>query len=171
MARKGENIYKRKDGRWEGRYKSGFDKNGKSKYKSVYGKSYAEVKAVLVLKKSDCSKGISACVSTIKELSLLWLSAVQRKTKESSTAVYITKIQKYILPKLGGIRFDVLSVEMISEFINDLVSQNLSPKYIADIAGVLKSILKYAVKVFGCADKSSLVTTIHKTSEKAFISR
>ena len=55
---------------------------------------------------------------------------------------------------------------MISEFINDLVSQNLSPKYIADIAGVLKSILKYAVKVFGCADKSSLVTTIHKTSEK-----
>lgn len=141
----------------EGRYKSGFDKNGKSKYKSVYGKSYAEVKVVLVLKKSDCSKGISACVSTIKELSLLWLSAVQRKTKESSTAAYITKIQKYILPKLGSIRFDVLSVEMI----NELVSQSLTEKYIADIAGVLKSILKYAVKVYDCADKSSLVTTIH----------
>ena len=26
---KGENIYKRKDGRWEGRYKKGYDKNKK----------------------------------------------------------------------------------------------------------------------------------------------
>ena len=28
----GENIYKRKDGRWEGRYKKGYDKNKKIKY-------------------------------------------------------------------------------------------------------------------------------------------
>ena len=31
MARKEENIYKRKDGRWEGRYKV-----GTAKYRSVY---------------------------------------------------------------------------------------------------------------------------------------
>lgn len=36
MARRGENIYKRKDGRWEGRYKAGYDANGKAKYRSVY---------------------------------------------------------------------------------------------------------------------------------------
>ena len=41
----------------------------------------------------------------------------------------------------------------------------LSEKYISDIAGVLKSILKYAVKVYGCADKSCFVTTCHKQSE------
>lgn len=166
MARKGENIYKRKDGRWEGRYKTGFDNDGKSKYRSVYGKTYAEVKAVLVRKKSENAKGISVCVSTIKELSLLWLNAVQRTNKESTTAVYITKIQKYILPKLGGIRFDVLSVDIVNDFINGLISLKLSEKYISDIACVLKSILKYAVKVYGCADKSCFVTTYHKQSEK-----
>ena len=33
MARKGENIYKRKDGRYEGRYIISYDENGKAKYK------------------------------------------------------------------------------------------------------------------------------------------
>ena len=45
MARRGENIYKRKDGRWEGRYKCGFNESGKAKYCSVYGHSYAEVRS------------------------------------------------------------------------------------------------------------------------------
>ena len=31
MARRGENIYKRKDGRWEGRYKSGVKEDGTAK--------------------------------------------------------------------------------------------------------------------------------------------
>ena len=44
MPKKGENIRKRKDGRWEGRYKKGIKENGKILYGSVYGKSYREVK-------------------------------------------------------------------------------------------------------------------------------
>lgn len=47
MARKGENIYKRKDGRWEGRYISSYDHAGKAKYSYVYAKSYSEVKQKL----------------------------------------------------------------------------------------------------------------------------
>ena len=46
MPRRGENIHKRKDGRWEGRYKSRTDKTGKSVYTSVYGKTYKEVKSI-----------------------------------------------------------------------------------------------------------------------------
>lgn len=43
MARHGENIRKRKDGRWEGRYKV-FDENrGRGVYRSLYGKTYEEV--------------------------------------------------------------------------------------------------------------------------------
>ena len=30
MSKKGENIYKRKDGRWEGRYIRCYDENGKT---------------------------------------------------------------------------------------------------------------------------------------------
>lgn len=38
MTRKGENIYKRKDGRWEGRYICR-TADGKKKYGYVYGHS------------------------------------------------------------------------------------------------------------------------------------
>lgn len=44
MSRRGENIYKRKDGRWEGRYKpDGFS----GKYKYVYAHTYKETKEKL----------------------------------------------------------------------------------------------------------------------------
>ena len=43
MSRKGENIYKRKDGRWEGRFIKQRSKNNKAVYGYVYGKSYSIV--------------------------------------------------------------------------------------------------------------------------------
>lgn len=47
MSRTGENIYKRKDGRWEARYIDSYDGNGKAKYKYLYAPTYTEVKAKL----------------------------------------------------------------------------------------------------------------------------
>ena len=61
MARRGENIYKRKDGRWEGRYKNGFKPDGRTKYSSVYGKSYAEVRSALVQKRVQIQSEAPVC--------------------------------------------------------------------------------------------------------------
>ncbi len=36
MARRGENIYKRKDGRYEGRYVIGLKENGGTKFGYIY---------------------------------------------------------------------------------------------------------------------------------------
>ena len=47
MSKRGLNIYRRKDGRYEGRYADGYGENGKTKYRSIYGKTYAEVKEKL----------------------------------------------------------------------------------------------------------------------------
>ena len=47
MSRRGENIYKRKDGRWEGRYPKGRLETGKIKYGYVYGHTYQETKQKL----------------------------------------------------------------------------------------------------------------------------
>lgn len=54
MPRKGENIYKRKDGRWEGRYIKARSKTGKAVYGYVYAPTYKEAKR----KRSEkCKKG------------------------------------------------------------------------------------------------------------------
>lgn len=47
MPRRGENIYKRKDGRWEGRYFKSRLPDGKAKYRYVYAESYKNVKSKL----------------------------------------------------------------------------------------------------------------------------
>jgi len=45
VAKRGENIRKRKDGRWEARYKKGVNSAGSPIYGSVYGKTYKEAKS------------------------------------------------------------------------------------------------------------------------------
>lgn len=40
MAKRGENIYKRKDGRWEARAIKGYNEQGKAVYAYFYGQSY-----------------------------------------------------------------------------------------------------------------------------------
>lgn len=44
MARHGENIRKRIDGRWEARYPMINMEKGRKMYQSVYGSTYEEVK-------------------------------------------------------------------------------------------------------------------------------
>ena len=44
MAKRGSNIYKRKDGRFEGRVHVGYKADGLKKYRSVYGKTLADLK-------------------------------------------------------------------------------------------------------------------------------
>lgn len=55
MARHGENIRKRKDGRWEGRYLAYSEEKGRKLYRSVYGRTYWEAKEKLILQKSRIS--------------------------------------------------------------------------------------------------------------------
>ena len=47
MCRHGENIYKRKDGRYEGRYAIGKTAQGKTRFGYVYGYQYMEVRRKL----------------------------------------------------------------------------------------------------------------------------
>ena len=119
MARRGENIYKRKDGRWEGRYKSGYTDDGKTKYRSVYGRSYAEVRQKLVPLKVAVPTLIVACKLTVLELFDEWLSAVKLRVKPSTFANYQMKVEKHILPEYGGMRYDLLTVQMLNRYIEE----------------------------------------------------
>ena len=44
MAKRGENIYKHKDGRWEARAIKGYNEQGKAVYAYFYGHTYREAK-------------------------------------------------------------------------------------------------------------------------------
>ena len=148
MARKGENIYKRKDGRWEGRYKSGCSEDGKTKYSSVYGHSYAEVKEKLLPLKVAPPTDNIPCRLTIKELFEEWLSAVRHRVKESTFANYQMKVRNHILTEFGNMRYDKLTVQIINSFIERKLDSGLSAKYISDILTVFKTMAKYISSVY-----------------------
>lgn len=54
---KGENIFKRKDGRWEARYVRERELAGKIKYGFCYGKTYREAKEKVTRLKADLADG------------------------------------------------------------------------------------------------------------------
>lgn len=147
MARRGENIYKRKDGRWEGHYKSGYKENGQAKYRSVYGHTYAEVKQKLAPLKVTAPTIITSCQLTVKELFTEWLSVVKFRVKPSTYANYLLKVDKHILPAFGGLHYDMLTVQMLNHYIEDKLSSGLSAKYVSDIIIVFKSMAKYTAKI------------------------
>ena len=149
MARRGENIYHRKDGRWEGRYKCGYNDNGKAKYHSVYGHSYAEVRDKLAPLKASPPAPPVTCQMMVKELFFEWLSATKLRVKTSTFANYLMKVEKHILPVFGGMRYDMLTVQMINNFIQEKLDSGLSAKYVSDIIIVFKSMAKYTAKIHG----------------------
>ena len=149
MARRGENIYKRKDGRWEGRYKAGYDENGRTKYRSVYGKTYQAVKEQLAAVRTESAVYQKSGKLTVKELFEEFMSAVKLRVKESTYANYRMKADRHILPEFGGIRFERLTTKMLHAFIQNKLNSGLSAKYVSDIVIVFKSMAKYISMVHG----------------------
>ena len=117
MARKGENIYKRRDGRWEGRFIRGRKEDGTAQYSSLYGRTYTEVQEKLRQKRAEISPQLPRCPMTVKELFDLWLSARHSSVKPSSYARYVILVEKHIIPRLGKQRVDRLTAKKLREYI------------------------------------------------------
>ena len=153
MSRKGENIYKRKDNRWEGRYIKCYDNEGRKKYGYIYGASYAEAKERLQKVKGELSLGIVRESGTNKRLgafALEWLKINRHKITESSYVRYLAIIEKHVFPRLGGLRPEMISTAVVSDFAAYLSDElGLAPKTVRDILTILSSILKYAKKQIG----------------------
>ncbi len=157
MAKRGLNIYKRKDGRWEGRFKCGYSNDGKAKYRSVYAKSYSAVKELLEQEKVKHSKGCS-CKCTVAELLGLWLDDEQNKVKESTYANYAMKLQKHILPWFAGMKYETLTAHHLNDFIREKLNSGLSNKYVSDIVVLIKSAARFGSKNYNYPNRIEFVT-------------
>lgn len=148
MARKGENIYLRKDGRWEGRYIKERDVNGKAKFGSIYGKHYHEVKKKLIIMKSNSYKKntfinvpASACFEDWAEY---WLeTAVRPYVKLETYAGYHRNLNNHIYPVLGNLNIGKITPQHIQDMVIGL-QKKLAPTTLSGICRLLKSVLNAA---------------------------
>lgn len=153
MPRRGENIYKRKDGRWEGRYKKYEDSFGKVHYGYVYARNYNEVKEKLYNAKSNqnCINFKPEKSATVKEICELWLDEVKLQNKYSTYVKYYNIINNHITPILGKCDIQRLGTFQIREFVTGKLSNGrlngsggLSPKSVSDCLSVIRLIIAYS---------------------------
>lgn len=153
MPRKGENIYKRSDGRWEGRYIKSRTCTGKIVYGYVYAKTYHEVKAKL--RENTLLHNQQPAVTTSYLFSAVasdWFESVKSQTKESTQNKYHNMLHDYILPAYGEQTLKNITYEFIESHCNLLLAsggkngRGLSAKTVSDVLSVIRSVLKFAMK-------------------------
>ena len=151
MPRKGENIYKRRDGRWEARYITHYE-NGKAKYGYIYAHTYADARAARIeaLRRAEQPKPPrDKAFATVGQLCTLWLCDVRGSVKDSTYARYLSIVERHILPHMGELFASQCDSVSINSFSQTLLSTGgagtgLSPKTVLDILSVLKSIIRFA---------------------------
>ena len=147
MSRKGENIFKRKDGRWEARYIKGHELSGKIKYGFCYGKTYQEAKEKVMYCKAAIRCNSPLPVANHKRRFSFfcreWLEMKRGNVKESTFVKYDTILKKHILPKLDRCFPQGINTLVVEQFKQELLNEELSAKSVRDILMVLRSILKY----------------------------
>lgn len=142
MSRRGENIYKRKDNRWEGRYIVSYNAEGRAVYKSIYGKTYTEVRLKMKnYTEPEKTKPINiSLVSWIED----YLKLQENKVKISTIKVYERYFNRFIKPFFGSIALRKINKEILQTFVNSL--SELSPSTVKGIFSFLRETLKRASK-------------------------
>lgn len=161
MSRRGENIFKRKDGRWEGRYKNGYNDNGKTKYSSVYARSYSECSKKLQTMKNKQLSGNSSL--TVGRLFGYWLESRKNSVKQSTYVHYKTLYDNHIKTRFGNVKVENVSPFMINRYVSELLKNGgadengLSANTIQAIMIIMKSLFAYGEKIYNMPNPTKLV--------------
>lgn len=158
MPRRGDNIRKRTDGRWEGRYPV-TSADGKKRYLSVYGKSYREVKEKLTAKMyllsnrespavlaSQLNDGMQIYDTGFCVLVEEWLEEIAQNRKYST---YI-KYKKLYTCHIQNLFFS----DMLSQMSDNHIQIRISALKVSDstrhsVFAIIRQTLQYAEKQYG----------------------
>lgn len=179
MPKRGENIRKRKDGRWEARYIVDRDIGGKAIYHSVYGRSYTETKEKMKLqqlKGSGKNQEINGIL--FKELLNEWLQNNRIRYKQSTYSKYKYMVDRHLIPNIGEMKVKDIDVASLNAFLRSKMKtgrlnngETLSSSYVRTMAFIINATLKYAVLQELCAPvKSEIFKPVAKKCNIATLS-
>ena len=149
MARTGSNIYKRKDGRYEGRILIGRNGRKKPKYIYIYAKTLKEVKRKMSEAQTQgrCTEPKEPDIS-MQAAAEEWLKHMKKRWKPTTFRMYQCIIDRYIVPLLGSFPVSKIKRETLEKFVEMLDShskkENLSDRYKKYICSMVRQIIGYA---------------------------
>ncbi len=152
MSRRGANIYKRKDGRWEGRIVIERSKNGIRSYRSVYGRNYNEVKEKLELFRKTHKVEGEPVKGSLADVIDMWLKEKGPSWKKTTYTVYCQTIDKYIIPRIGDVKANQIDTKRLEAFVEsireDTDGSMLSDRYLRSICAIVLRALRYVKKKY-----------------------
>lgn len=151
MARRGENIRKRKDGRWEGRYIKGRKPDRSAIWGYIYGHTYPEVKKRLAQCKAEVQQYALAKESpTFQEVASEWERSISIRVKVSTAAHYHYTLNHYTLPEIGNQRIKHLDEFILEQSLCRIVAptngshKQLGVSVAKECFALVRRICKYA---------------------------
>lgn len=163
MPKVGTNIYRRKDGRYEGRVLTEKTPCRKSKYIYVYGKTLREVRDKMeAVRNGELSRKIKGQPS-MQTASQEWLAEMKAKWKPTTYDLYARIVRQYIDPILGSYAVSEIDRNILKTFSEEMVNRSrdkkLSDKYRRYACSIVCQIIEYisdarelAVKMPGMPD-------------------
>lgn len=147
MSRRGDNIRKRKDGRWEGRYIVAHNSVGRAIYHSVYGRTYSEVREKLTNASIIAKPAVSTSNNTIlNDVASDWLTDIKSYRKYSTYVKYEYIYNNHIKEHLGNKYIENIEpqdcIRMIEHECFEKDSK-LSQSTFNSIRNVIMQIMKY----------------------------
>ena len=150
MPKKGELVYRRKDGLWEARYVKEIDAYGKRKYGSVYAHSCKDAKE----KRQVIIDNIRLCQSrpvsrnmTIEHLANEYLYVCKNRIKESTYQRYEGLLKNHF-QHIGKQPIIYINTAVIHEFALNRLGTGMKPQSVNAILVFLHSCLKYGQRQY-----------------------
>lgn len=151
MPKRGDKVYRRKDGLWEARYVKGVDELGRKKYGSVYAHTCGEAKekrqaaldAMVLFGGAQTARNI-----TVGRLVAEWLQINRERVKQSTLRRYEGFNKNHINTMLGSLPAISCGTAVIHGFACRLLESGLSSISVNAILVFLHSCLKYGQKEY-----------------------
>jgi integrase len=140
-----ENIYLRKDGRFEIRFHYGYKDDSATNYKSVYGSSEEEVVENYKNKIEELFQNNDLLIFDKNYIGYdinLWMNNSKIKNKKSTFSNYQYILKSRIIPKFAKVKKKTISLDIINKFTSELLDEGLAAKSVKDILIILQQILK-----------------------------
>lgn len=171
MPRRGENIRKRTDGRWEGRYKCAVLPDEKPLYKSVYGKNYKEVKEKLMSIRKEQNAIATNFIAeyTFSECMDSWLKTLEQHRKYSTCVKYQYICKCHLANFPADLHISEITQIICENYLR--VEQTLNGKMLSlstmkTICHVLRQVLQYGGSTINVSLPDGLTQTYKYTTTK-----
>lgn len=156
-------VFPRKDGRWEATAVI------KGQRKSFYGRTKAEARQKRDEAKRQVARNeyVEMNRQKLKDYLEYWLQT-DHGPRDSTSEMYEAYIRSQIIPALGHIQLQKLTVDHVQDFYNGLIKKGLQPSTIGTIHGILSKALNDAVRWERIAKNPARYAKRPKIEEKKY---